>query len=227
MRMIVQFEKGEAARFVGHLDLMRAVQRTLRRMDIPLAYSAGFNPHPVLSFASAVAVGTESRDEYMDVGLTGEFSEEEFLARMLRQLPPGLTAKKARLVGDDYPTLMAQISSSDYVIGLSDFLTGADWESAVSEMLASETLPVLRETKKGKREVDARPMILHAEMKDGSLLLSLATGSAANLKPESVLEILCGKLNLPYSPEYFHIIRTALWAEKDGNKVSLSELDKA
>ena len=69
MRIIARFEKGEAVRFVSHLDIQRTFQRAFRRANIPLAYSQGFNPHPQLSFATALSLGYTSEAEWFDVKL--------------------------------------------------------------------------------------------------------------------------------------------------------------
>ena len=67
MRMMVVFEKGEALRYIGHLDLMRTVQRALRRSELPVKYSNGFNPHIRLSFAAPLSVGVIGLRELMEV----------------------------------------------------------------------------------------------------------------------------------------------------------------
>ncbi|MBR6754287.1 MAG: TIGR03936 family radical SAM-associated protein, partial [Clostridia bacterium] len=57
MKMLVIFEKSERLRHIGHLDLMRAMQRALRRSGLPIAFSQGFNPHVLLNFAAPLSVG--------------------------------------------------------------------------------------------------------------------------------------------------------------------------
>lgn len=65
MRIIASFYKHEQVMFVSHLDMQRLFQRAFRRADLPLAYSNGFNPHPLLSFATALSVGYTSDCEYL------------------------------------------------------------------------------------------------------------------------------------------------------------------
>ena len=69
MRLMVAFEKGPEIRFIGHLDLMRTMQRALRRSGLPLSFSKGFNPHIRLSFAVPLSVGVVGENELMDVPL--------------------------------------------------------------------------------------------------------------------------------------------------------------
>ena len=70
MRMLAVYHKTESARYISHLDVQRTLQRAFRRAKLPLRFSEGFNPHPELSFASALATGTTSDAEWFDVELT-------------------------------------------------------------------------------------------------------------------------------------------------------------
>lgn len=231
MRMIVRFAKGEKVRYIGHLDLMRAMQRALRRSGVPVAYSAGFNPHMVLSFASAVAVGNTSADEYMDVGLA-EGSEaldaQAFVEALRAAAPAGLEILGGIKVEDTYPALMAQVALSDYRVEL---LQGSplDWAAQAQALLAQEQVMAWRETKKGKKEIDIRPMVVslqfNAEQK--ALNMRLKTGSAANLKPETVMQALCAQAGVPYRIEDYPVHRQALWACRGDQPVSLLALEEA
>jgi radical SAM-linked protein len=87
MRLFVRYAREERVKYISHLDLMRTFQRALRRAHIPVAYSTGFNPHPRLAFASALAVGVTSSDEYMDTILEEPMVPGEFVARMNSVMP--------------------------------------------------------------------------------------------------------------------------------------------
>ncbi len=92
-RVIFRFAKGEAAQYVGHLDLMRVFERAMRRSRFPVAYTQGFNPRPRMAFASALTAGATSADEICQVDLAGDLEEERLdgLIEALRaQLPEGL-----------------------------------------------------------------------------------------------------------------------------------------
>ena len=77
MLLCLQYSKGEEARFLSHLDLMRAMERALRRARLPLAFSEGYNPHPRVAYASALAVGVTSEGEYLDLELEEDLSAQE------------------------------------------------------------------------------------------------------------------------------------------------------
>ena len=77
MRILLEYTRGERVKYISHLDLMRAMQRAVRRAELSIAFSQGFNPHPIMAFASALPVGTTSEREYMDILLTKPVSLSE------------------------------------------------------------------------------------------------------------------------------------------------------
>ena len=92
-RILFRFVKGEPVRFVGHLDLMRVIERAIRRSGFPIAYSQGFNPRPRMSFASALTLGATSNWELCQLDLAEDVEEarlEAAAAQLRAQLPPGL-----------------------------------------------------------------------------------------------------------------------------------------
>ena len=91
--MIAVFEKSERLRHIGHLDIQRAVMRALRRSGLSVSYSKGFNPHILLTFASALSTGAAGRKEIMDVQLDREVTPEEFVAAMNGAMPPDMQAR--------------------------------------------------------------------------------------------------------------------------------------
>ena len=92
MRAIFEFGKKGRLRYISHLDLQRFMMRALRRTDLPVAYSQGFNPHPQMSFASALAMGWSSDVELMDIRLTTAVNADHALAQMSAALPPEMPA---------------------------------------------------------------------------------------------------------------------------------------
>ncbi len=108
--MLLQFQKGDIVRHLGLLDLQRTMQRALRRSGLPIAYSNGFNPHIVMSFASALSSGIPGDAELLDVSLKGEATAEECMAAMNRVLPPALQVSRVRMVDDRFPKVSAASS---------------------------------------------------------------------------------------------------------------------
>jgi len=156
MRIIARFEKKGNARFASHLDLQRAFQRAFRRADLPTAYSQGFNPHPILAFASALSVGFTSEAEWLDIRMEGEMPAEQFIAAVNPALPAGLSVLEAVNAEDSFPALTTVTRAAAYRIDI----LGADQAliDALDGLMAGE-IRALKHTKSGMKMVDIRPQI--------------------------------------------------------------------
>lgn len=160
MRMIARFEKESIVRFISHLDLQRTFQRAFRRAKLPMAYSQGFNPHPLLSFGSALAVGYTSEAEWLDIKLTEKMEPAVFIALVNAVLPHGLKLVEARVVDDTYPSLTAKIYASVYEVRMHG--GGQNCIDAFESLLEGEIF-VMKHTKSGKKRTDIRPSVYRYE----------------------------------------------------------------
>lgn len=152
-RLILRLRKGPEIRFVGHLDLMRVLERALRRAQLPLAYTEGFNPRTKLALASALAVGATSDWEICQIDLAEEPGPEAvstWVDRLRDQLPPGLEVLEATLVPLVKSKKYIQAVAATYrltVVGdaaaerLEDFLTAGAGFPEASELSWRETRP--------------------------------------------------------------------------------------
>lgn len=165
MRIIARFHKGGALRFISHLDVQRLLQRAMRRAGLPLRYSQGFNPHPLLSFASALSVGHTSDGEWLDVRLEGEVAPGDFAARLNETLPEGLRILEARQIDETAPTLTAMLREARYFVALypAEELPASAAREQLENFLGGPIL-VEKRTKGGMKTVDIRPMVLRAEI---------------------------------------------------------------
>ena len=194
MRMLLQFMKGDIVRHLGLLDLQRTMQRALRRSGLPVAYSKGFNPHMIMSFASALSSGIPGDAELLDISLCGDVTEEECLAAMNKVLPPALQASRVRLVDDRFPKVSAALRYAQYKIRLrgEEALKIAE---KLPEFLAEEEIMALRKTKKSETMVNIRPMIrkLTACAQDNEVELEACVSfiETATLKPDLLVDTLC------------------------------------
>lgn len=221
MRMLFEFGKTGRLRFISHLDLQRFMQRALRRTDLPVAYSQGFNPHPQMAFASALAMGWSSDVELLDVKLTEEIDEGHAREQLDRALPPEMPVYRARLVGDRFPALMARLIWADYRIELS----GHDVEpllNAVEGYMAEESVMALRKTKSGEKEADVRKMTGSLRAEESTLYARLMLTEMATLKPDLLMSVLAKRAGAE-SYDY-RIHRTALLAEEASAVVPLIDL---
>ena len=222
MRMLVRFGKKSRLRFISHLDLQRFMMRALRRTDLPVSYSQGFNPHPQMSFASALAMGWASTAELMDIKLTESVDPDHALEQMRSALPPEMPVYSCRLVEDRHPALMANLVMADYRIELK----GADAEKivgAVDAYLAEETVMGVRKTKSGEKEVNIRPQTISLTAEGNALLARLMLTPEDTLKPDTLVGVLasrCGAVDYECA-----ILRTALLTRREsGEIVDLMEL---
>lgn len=197
MRLIANFHKGEALRFVSHLDVQRLLHRAMRRAHIPVAYSQGFNPHPLLSCASALSLGYTSDGEWLDVRLLKDMAPEDFANAMNEALPPGLCIRSARPIGEQEKTLTALLQAAHYRVELT-FEAPIEKEalqSAVDTLLSGPIL-VEKRTKGGMKQVDLRPQLIGLRIvKAENTICVLEMHSVLNadggLKVSLLLEKLC------------------------------------
>ncbi len=169
MRIIASFYKHNEVRFVSHLDMQRLFQRAFRRAGLPLSYSKGFNPHPLLSFATALSVGYTSECEYFDVFLDKKIDADEFRSRVNAVLPEGVAVTKAVDAGEMKTSLTTLMRSADYFARL-DFdreVTSDELENALASLLTSEII-VEKKTKGGMKDVDIRPLLISVNLIDCS-----------------------------------------------------------
>lgn len=161
MRIIANFHKGEALRFTSHLDIQRLVQRAMRRAELPLRYSQGFNPHPLLSFASALSVGYTSDAEWLDIQLEQRTPADEFSSRVNAALPEGLRIIRALELDESMPALTALLQKATYKVSLMPEApcTAAQLQAGIDALL-SKPIMVEKRTKSGNKMVDLRPMVL-------------------------------------------------------------------
>ncbi len=187
MRMMVAFEKGAALRYIGHLDLMRTVQRGLRRSNLPIKYSNGFNPHIRLSFAAPLSVGVIGLNELMEVPLEDGVTAEAFISRMNAVLPACLQMRSCHAIDDSYPALMSLVAGADYRITFAKCLEGKKAADRFTDFMALDSYVANRRTKSGENPCDIRPFVINGrctENEDGYVieLRTIAT-QAGMLKP--------------------------------------------
>lgn len=191
MRVVLEFTREERIKYISHLDLMRTMQRAVRRAGIPIAYSQGFNPHPIMAFASALSVGVTSDGEYMDIRLSQPMEVSELLGRLNQALPRGITIKQGVEVDGKAPSLMSLIERADYRIAAHD--QEFDWQPGIAAFLSKPEILVEKKTKKGVSTINLREGVYEINTGgDGSrdLYLSLKSGSRGNIKPELVIDKL-------------------------------------
>jgi radical SAM-linked protein len=202
IRVRLTYKKGNSLKYTGHLDLHRVWERTLRRAQLPLAYSQGFHPQPRIQQACPLPLGFTSESEMLDIWLNDELTIETITAVLLPALHPGIEIIHIESIPLNAPPLQTIVATSDYRIQFNKPQGTPDHEK-ISWFLAQPTL--MRE-RRGK-PYDLRPLVheLHlAKEPHPSLLMCLSVLPGATGRPEEVLDVLGIDINS------VQVIRTAL-----------------
>ncbi len=219
--------KGLEARFIGHLDLMRCLERALRRAGLPVAYSAGFNPHPRISFASALPLGATSEAELVDVQLASPVPAADFQRRLNAELPRGIAVAAACAVPSGKSSLAQAVDWAAYRLEVAWEGSGEPprWDDVAAAFLHAPASIVERRRNGTAKAVDIRPLVrrLELERSDGAgaqFQVLMRAGSRANVRPEELVEALqryCGGGRL----RLVGVHRVRLYADGDGEPVPL------
>ena len=158
-RLRVSFSRGDALKFLSHLDLIRLWERALRRAGLALAYSEGFTPHPRISLAAPLPVGVTSQAELMDVVLSRYMPPQSFVNQLTNQLPEGLAIVDTKSIGLDEPSLQAQVRFAEYRVDVETTMSAAGIEVAIQSLLTATEIPWEHERDTGVHHYDLRPLI--------------------------------------------------------------------
>ncbi|MCW7946476.1 radical SAM protein [Streptomyces hygroscopicus] len=155
-RIRLRYTKRGRLRFTSHRDFQRAFERALRRAEVPMAYSAGFTPHPKVSYANAAPTGTGSEAEYLEIALTEARDPDKLRELLDESLPAGLDVIEAVEVRTS--GLADRLAASVWELRL-DGVAPADADRAAAAFNAAGTVEVQRMTKNGVRSFDARAAV--------------------------------------------------------------------
>lgn len=189
MKVRIKFSKEGPVKFIGHLDIMRYFQKAIRRADIDIAYSMGFNPHQIMSFASPLSVGHESSGEYFDIELNSMTDTEDIKNRLNEVMTDGIKIIKVATLDDGEGNAMASVAAADYLVRFSDKLTlPDDFKENLTDYYEQEHIYVTKKTKKSEKEIDLKEGIYKLQVREDGVFMQLDAGSGSNLKPGFVLE---------------------------------------
>ncbi len=230
MKIRIKFSKQGSVKYIGHLDTMRYFQKAIRRADVDIRYSEGFSPHQIMSFAAPLGVGITGSGEYFDIDVLSTGFSKEMIKRLNDTMADGFEVLEYKKLPDDAANAMSLVAACDYTVTLRDDydnglgLDDEEFFAFADGYLEDGDLHIVKETKKGTREVDLKPLIFEHRITDSGcgLFLRVSSGSTDNVKPEQVLTAVCVGLGVDYPKFAFRINRDEVYARSgDGNFVTL------
>jgi radical SAM family uncharacterized protein/radical SAM-linked protein len=219
----VRFSKTGEMRYLSHNDMMTALIRALRRAKIPVAYSTGFHPHPIIAFGPALAVGVEGLNEYFDIELMVLMGIPDFIKAVNSELPEGLEIHDAFLIPRNEHPLNDFISRYQYEV-----IIDKETDKQINSFMSRQECLVLRENganPSAARTVDIRPMVEKAEVKGTTLHLMLVDKDSAKVR---LYEVLKEMLQRPVEEIHLATIKRIClygynktgWIEPIGEKIN-------
>ncbi len=214
-RYRARFEKLGRSRFLGHLDLVRALTMAFRRAGIPLAYSHGFKPRPRLSFSPALSLGVASEAEYVDFETNAPLDIEGALERVNATTPEGLRITALLRADGPAEALQDIIRRARYRVRAPGVAPAALADRA-RDFLSCERWEITRKKDRGERRVNIRPLVSEMDVaEDGALEFSLVLGREISAKPSEVVTAVLGE-----QAAEAEILRVEQYAEIGGRLVS-------
>jgi radical SAM-linked protein len=210
VRYRIRFAKRGDLRFLSHHDLLRCFERILRRAELPMATSHGFNPRPRIVFGLALGLGIESECELVDLELTESIDAEQLLLRLRQEAPAGLVFLNAEMTHD---RRAPRILAAEYSLNLPMNLV-EEGKRALVRFGDATDWPIVRQRHDREVKLDLKEQVLWSEIDSrGKLCFRLAVGAERSARPEELVTALGLKdADLRGIP----IMRTSLILESSG-----------
>lgn len=215
MKVRIKFAKYGAMKFLGHLDVMRYFQKAIRRSGIDIAYSEGFSPHQIMSFAAPLSVGCTSEGEYFDIRLNAppdgaDINAGGLQARLNAVMVEGMEILEVGLLKEPAQNAMASVEAAAYLVGIRDTaVLPKEWPDKLIDFYANNCIPVVKKTKKGEREINLKDYIYDLSIQENirknkyfpetgiqdiGIHMLLNASSGGNIKPAFVMDVFLDSL---------------------------------
>ncbi|MCO7219743.1 TIGR03936 family radical SAM-associated protein [Klenkia sp. PcliD-1-E] len=197
-KLRLRYTKRGPLRFASHRDLARALERALRRAQVPMAFSAGFSPHPKISYMGAAPTGAASEAEYVEIGLAVRCDPEAVRVALDDSLPPGIDVLECVEAGEGTGGLAERLDSTRWRIDLAD-VDPEKLSAAVRALLSAEVAMVAKRTKNGTKDVDVRAALVSASVagEAGRAILHVVVRQVTpTVRPDDVLAALAAVADL-------------------------------
>lgn len=224
MKVRLKFAKYGVMKYIGHLDIMRYFQKCMRKGGIDIAYSTGYSPHQIMSFASPLGVGVESYGEYFDIELNSG-SAKEVLDNLNSVMVPGMEIISVVKLPDGVKNAMASIAAAKYRVFPKEGFTHENTNiDLVDKFLAQDSINIIKQTKKNEIEFDLKPHIYEFTFDGKEYNMLVDASSSGNIKPQAVIEEygkFCGQ---PLTISNYQIVREEIYTLENDKLVSLESL---
>jgi radical SAM-linked protein len=197
-KLRIRYAKRGRLRFASHRDLARTLERALRRARVPMAFSAGFSPHPKISYIGAAPTGSASEAEYLEIGLSVASEPEAVRAALDAALPDEVAILECVEAAEGTGSLADRIDTSVWRVELPG-VPPDDLRTAVGEFLARDVVTVAKRTKNGLRDIDARASVASASADEeaGCAILHVVVRQLTPaVRPDDVLAALAAVADL-------------------------------
>lgn len=239
MKTRMRFVKCGSMKFIGHLDCMRFFQKAIRRAKLDVAYSKGYSPHQLMSFASPLGVGVTSDGEYIDVEFYSlpDLSMPELVTYLNQFMTDEIFVTDIEIMSDGFKNSMSLLIAADYMVVEKEAgVFPGNWQEKWLSFMEQQEIVIEKKTKKSVKEVDIKPHILawdfsmdafaekngenygtlHCDYEGNSLFMRLTSGSETNIKPELVMQAFYAFCESELEPYSYQIHRMQMIFKKKG-----------
>lgn len=228
MHYLIKFTKDSEIKFIGHLDLLRTIQRMIKRSGLPVDYTNGFNPHMQTLLAQPLSVGVYSGGDYMDVYFKEKIEENQIIESLNACAPEGIEILQVVKIipKEDVKKFksMSAIDGADYKIKIK-YTDTISLDEEMKKILCSDIWEINRKTKTKETKIDIKPMVhtIKYSIEENVLVLKvlLSCGSRENLSASLFASFVienttCCDLNL-----FVDIKREEMYASLDNKFIPL------
>ena len=239
MKTRMRFVKCGSMKFIGHLDCMRCFQKAIRRAKLDVAYSKGYSPHQLMSFASPLGVGVTSDGEYIDVEFYSlpDLSLPDLVTYLNQFMTDEIFVTDIEIMPDCFKNSMSLLIAADYMVVEKEAgVFPENWQEKWLSFMEQQEIVIEKKTKKSVKEVDIKPHILawdfsmddfakkngenygtlHCDYEGNSLFMRLTSGSETNIKPELVMQAFYAFCENELEPYSYQIHRMQMIFKKKG-----------
>ncbi len=226
-KILVKFIKKDRMKFLSHLELIRVIERAMRRAKVPLKFSQGFNPHPKISFAAPLAVGVSSQGEYLALEVEEKIELDEFQKNLNHQLPEGMKFVKCKYIDVKSKSLMSLVENATYIVKCSTVMNynSDEINNSIEKLMSYDEILYEKRGKRNKiKTVDIKEhikdfIVISIEDKEIIFKTTVSTGSQGNLKPDILIRKLAELENIQIDIESIRVHRLETFSSKGNGRL--------